>query len=479
VQQQRGGFTGIVGAAVAGAAATIGLTSTASNAFDGGHLSAAEKAKARRPETIAARQLIFGGENVDPTTGLLSRDRFIVSWITNSSFALAVAGRVVFLDTFITRLELTPGRTPFVIKDLIDVAPTAILIGHGHFDHAENAVYLAVMTGATLYCSEESSVAFRNNFETLRNDDNIQGNPDTAFPDGAELNIVPVTTTGSVPGAEVLRLNFLEPFAQVVAFRHLHSIAVPYDDAYPRNSLIPANGVLPVDPRDAELFPAGIPLRSISVNPIPGQMNLRPPGNPGGAVAMFFNITLRTGSNLSLAYNDTIGALREGRGSAWANGTPADGERLTDIMRHMAPVDFYSAAVGTANFVNNGLRDLIDYQQALQPRMFVPNHQTTGGQDVGETKSLMHYAIYLEQLRNMGVPEREWPARWTLDPCDYLKPIAFDVQKPDKTTHQHRRAQLRHFDKFPYAEDLTTSQAAPAAMFVESGDDATEAGECC
>jgi hypothetical protein len=450
------------------------------NSFDGDDLTAAERAKARRPETIAARQLIFGGENVDPTTGLLPRDRFIVSWITNSSFALAVAGRVVFLDTFITRLELTPGRTPFVIKDLIDVAPSAILIGHGHFDHAENAVYLAVMTGATLYCSEESSVAMRNNFVTLSNDPRIQGRPETAFPDGAVLNLVPVTTTGSAPGTQILRLNFLEPFAQVVAFRHLHSIAVPYDETYPRNTLIPANGVLPVDPRDAALFPAGIPLRSTSNNPIPGQMNLRPPGNPGGAVAMFFNFTLRTGSNLSLAYNDTIGALREGRGSAWTNGTPADGQRLTEIMKQMAPVDFYSAAVGTANFVNNGLRDLIDYQQALQPRMFVPNHQTTGGQDVGETKSVMHYAIYLQQLRNMGVPEREWPARWTLDPCDYLKPIVFDVQNPDKTTHQRRRAQLRHFDQFPYAEEIAPALAPAAAAFHEAGDEAVGLlDECC
>jgi hypothetical protein len=469
------------GAAFAGAAATIGLTCTPSNAFDGDHLTADERATARRPETIAARQLIFGVENVDPETGLLPRDRAIVSWITNSSFAVAVAGRVVFLDTFITRLELTPGRTPFVIKDLIDAAPSAILIGHGHFDHAENAVYLAVMTGATLYCSEETSVAMRNNFVTLSSDPRIQGNPETAFPDGADLNLVPVSTTDSTPGTQILRLNFLEPFAQVVAFRHLHSIATPYDSTYPRNSLIPADGALPVDPRDAALFPAGTPLRSTSDNPLPGQMNLRPPGNPGGAVAMFYNITLRTGSNLSLAWQDTIGALREGKGSAWRDGTPADGERITDILGPMAPVDFFSAAVGTANFVNNGLRDLIDYQQALQPRTFVPNHQTTGGADVGETKSIVHYAIYLEQLRNMGVPESEWPdIRWTSDPTDYLKPLAFDVSKPNKTTHQRRRAQLRHFDQFPYAEESTPSLTTPAAAFQETGDEAVGLlDECC
>jgi hypothetical protein len=124
----------------------------------------------------------------------------------------------------------------------------------------------------------------------------------------------------------------------------------------------------------------------------------------------------------------------------------------------MAPMDFFSAAVGTANFRNNGLRDLIDYQRALRARIFVPNHQTTGGSDVGETKAMTHYAIYLQQLRNMGVPEREWPdIRWTADPTDYLKPVVFDVSNPDPTTEQRRRAQLRHFDGFPYAEDRRPS----------------------
>ena len=54
----------------------------------------------------------------------------------------------------------------------------------------------------------------------------------------------------------------------------------------------------------------------------------------------------------------------------------------------------------------------------------------------------MHYVIYLQQLRNMGVPESEWQ---TSD----------DVSNPDPTTHQRRRAQLRHFDRFPYADVRT------------------------
>ncbi len=156
---------------------------------------------------------------------------------------------------------------------------------------------------------------------------------------------------------------------------------------------------------------------------------------------MFYSITLRGGSMFSLGWQDTIGALREGKGSAWPDGTPADGKRITDILNAMAPIDWFSAAVGTANFLNNGLRDLVDYHEAVQARIFVPNHQTIGGNDVGETKAVVHYAVYLEQLRNMSVPKSEWPdIRWTTDPADYLKPMVFDAATPDPSTRAAPRS---------------------------------------
>ena len=92
---------------------------------------------------IAARQKIFGLENVDPKNGEVREDRVIFSWLTNASFAAAVKGHVLLLDTFVTRLEVQPGRTPLVIQDLVDLDPDYIFIGHGHFDHADNAAYIA------------------------------------------------------------------------------------------------------------------------------------------------------------------------------------------------------------------------------------------------------------------------------------------------------------------------------------------------
>src|SRR5215469_13984712 len=108
------------------------------------------------PATIAARQKIFGAENVDSRSGDVRKDKVIISWITNASFAASVKGRVILLDTFVTRLEIQPGRTPLVIQDLVDVKPEALFLGHGHFDHADNAAYLAKQLNIPIYASPET-----------------------------------------------------------------------------------------------------------------------------------------------------------------------------------------------------------------------------------------------------------------------------------------------------------------------------------
>jgi glyoxylase-like metal-dependent hydrolase (beta-lactamase superfamily II) len=105
---------------------------------------------------VAARQKVFGTEAVDAKNGAVRADRVVFSWLTNATFAAAMKGHVVLLDSFITRLEVTPGRTPIVIQDLVDLKPEAIFLGHGHFDHADNAAYIAQETGAVIYATPET-----------------------------------------------------------------------------------------------------------------------------------------------------------------------------------------------------------------------------------------------------------------------------------------------------------------------------------
>lgn len=387
-------------------------------------------AKRADDAVVAARQKVFGVENVDAETGKLPRDKVIFSWLSNSSFAASIQGRVVFLDTFVTRLEVQPGRTPFVIKDMVDLKPEAILLGHGHSDHADNAAYIAAKTGARIYATEETCGVMQADFERMRADPNIQRDGVARFDRHASVKCTSVTSRGSTPGTQVLRLSVLEPNACVIAFRHLHSVAVPPDPSFP-----PTPVKIIVDPRDATLFPPGTPLEP-SNPPLTGQLDLTTAGNPGGAESLFYDFILRDGSHFTFAWQNSAGALKEGKGNGW-NGTPEDGERIIKILKALPPTDVHMGTASSGNFDNNGLRDLIMYQDALKPKIYIPNHLTSGTA-TREASSMSVYAGYLKQLELMGMPKSEWPdIRWLIDPTDYLKPIVFDTN--DKSWRDERK----------------------------------------
>lgn len=372
---------------------------------------------------IAARQKIFGIEHVDAQTGALPRGKVIFSWLSNSTFAAAIEGRVVYLDTFVSRLEVAPGRTPLVIKDMVDLKPEAILLGHGHSDHADNAAYIAAKTGATLYATEETCGVMHKDFARMKADPRVMNDPVARFQDGAAIKCVTVTKAGAAPATELLRLSVLEPQACVLAFRHLHSVAVPPDASFP-----PTPVKIIVDPRDAALFPRGTALTP-SNPPLAGQMDLRTGGKPGGEESIFFHFILRSGGHFTFAWHNTAGALKEGKGSGW-DGTPADGERIIGMLRALPPTDLQMGTASSGNFDNNGLRDLIMYQQALKPRIYIPNHLTAGTY-TREASSMSVYSGYIKQLQLMEIPRSQWPdIRWLVDPTDYMRPIVFDTRDP-------------------------------------------------
>lgn len=377
-------------------------------------------------ETIAARQKIFGLEHVDPKTGKLPDDKVIFAWLSNSTFATSVEGRVFYMDTYVTRLEVEAGRTPIVIKDMVDLNPEAILLGHGHNDHADNAAYIAAKTGARIFATQETCGVMAKDLERMKNDPLIMKDDIAKLDPASKINCVDVTSTGSTPGTEILQLDVLEPNACVVAFRHLHSVAVPPDPTFP-----PTPVKIIVDPRDADLFPAGVALTpdKKASSPLTGQMNLETAGEPGGGESLFFSFILRSGSHFSYVWHNSAGALKEGKGRGW-DGTPEDGRRIVAILKALPPTDVHMGTASSGNFNNNGLRDLIQYQDALKPNIFVPNHLTSGTA-TREASSLSVYAGYLEQLDLMKMPKADRPAiRWLVDPTDYLKPIVFDTKDP-------------------------------------------------
>ncbi len=381
------------------------------------------------PATIAARQKVFGIENVGPRSGRVRDDKVIFSWITNASFAVSVKGRVILLDSFVTRLEVTPGRTPLVIQDLVDLKPEAIFLGHGHFDHADNAAYISTKTGATIYATPETC-------------DNMQLDAAKEFGAGATVNCIDVTSRGSLPGSEIVTLRQLEPVASIKAFKHLHSTnTAPQDTSFPPvviNSPVAGVCTPPCnlqDPRDPSLYPHGTALSTV--------LNISTSRTgQGGPIALYFQFKVHGDNHFTFAWHNSSGALREG--CALPNNIqgsnppvpsqpgqdvkgcfgPATGAKLAEIMEDFRPTDVQLGSVVSLGFGINGERDIVDYNTHVAPKVFIPIHTTAVA---AEGSSLEWLYGYRAQQNAMAIPAVQRPEiMWLVDPQDYLRPLVFD-----------------------------------------------------
>ena len=223
---------------------------------------------------VAARQKIFGAEHVHGTTGALRRDKVLFSWLGHNTGAVSFMGRVIMMDSFIARLEVTPGRTPIVIKDIVDMRPEALFIGHGHGDHADNAAFIAAKTGATLYMSSEACETAQTALARMKADPFMQADPFFAIAPSTNINCIGVTAAGSLPATQLVRIRQLDPFVCILGYRALHSVSVPADPDWGVREVVDTP-----DPNDAKWFPPGVPLTPTNPRQ-PGQQDLRQGAGP-------------------------------------------------------------------------------------------------------------------------------------------------------------------------------------------------------
>jgi hypothetical protein len=398
---------------------------------------------------LAARQKVFGVENVNARNGKVRDDRVVFSWLTNATFAAAMKGHVVLLDSFVTRLEIMPGRTPIVIQDLLDLKPEAIFLGHGHFDHADNAAYIAQETGAVIYATPETC-------------DNMAIDASNNFSNGYTLvktvTCKPLTDRGSVPGAEIVAINDFEPDIRISVFKHLHSTntGVSDPDAVPIAAAV-AGVCVPTatkgntfpcnlqDPRDPELFPAGTPLEPTVLNIATSRQG------PGGPIALFYVFTVNSENKFKFVWHNSTGDIIDscalpnnvaGTNPPVPAEPPQDihgcfpgvtvkgqtvGANLASIMESLAPVDVEIGSVVSLGYNQNGERDVVSYIQHVKPRYFIPNHLTAVA---AEGSSLEWKVGFYDALHAANVSQAAWPIVWWLvDPNDYLRPLVFDLNQ--------------------------------------------------
>jgi hypothetical protein len=383
-------------------------------------LGAAARDSAPDPNLLAARNMIFGAENVDQETAQVDRSKVIFSWLTNATLAASIKGRVVLLDTFVHRAEVVPGRTPFVVEDLLSLAPEMAFIGHGHGDHADNAAWLASKLGIPVFATAETCVELR--ADAVR----YVGTGALTNPN---IDCRDVTSSGSHPGAELVKINALEPLVSITAFRHFHS-----GTAYPETGF-PITPVKKIaDPRDPDMYPPGVAHSFTTRGPI------------GGPLSLYYHFVVHGDNEFTFAWHNTTGDLNHGctidhgPPACWDDMFPA--EHLPALVKSriaaLPETDLEFGSFVSLGFATTGMRDPIENTAVLKPKIWVPIHQTNAALP---TSSLYFKVAYLKQLDQMVpalTPEQRPEPRWMVDPDDYLKPMVFDP-KDERWEKHHGR----------------------------------------
>ena len=333
---------------------------------------------------VAARSHFFGEQNVDQRNGNVDKTKVILSYFSVQSFAVAAKGHVFLMDSYIYRLADTPAYVPTTVQELVDLKPEAIFLGHGHGDHADNAAYIAVKTGATIFGAAEHCDAMR-------------GDAARIFGAGTPVKCTSLTTLGSTPGSEISNIDFLQPDICITSFKHLHSGAAPLDPNVPVVPIAPVR-----DPRVNDLYPA---------QPAPA-LDTRTQSGAGGTVSMFYQFTV---DDFSFIWHDTNGPIR------------AFQPQLEPLIASLPKADVELGSLVSIGETTNGTYDIALYIQLVKPKIFYGGHADNF--NIGA--SPYYHRALRRQLQAFGVPESSLPdiAGWD-DPYDYLEPglATFDIK---------------------------------------------------
>ncbi len=368
---------------------------------------------AKSPATkdiLRARNLVFGAENVDQESGRVDKDKVIFSWLTNATFAVSIKGHVILLDTFAHRAEMVPGRTPFVVEDLVSLAPEMAFLGHGHGDHADNAAWLGSKLGIPIFASAETCA----DLKTLDIPNLIAS---SALPSGATVDCRDVTSFGSHPGAEIVKIDALESVASITAFRHFHSGTSYPETKFP---ITPVKNV--ADPRDPDMYPPGVP------------HSYKTAGKVGGPISIYYHFVVKGERSFTFAWHNTTGDLNHGctidHGvpGCWDDMFPAEhvSTNVRNAIASLSETDVELGSFVSLGFATTGMRDPIQNSAVLKAKIWIPIHQTNAALP---TSSLYFKLAYLKQLEQMVpalTPAQRPEYRWMVDPDDYLKPMVYD-----------------------------------------------------
>jgi hypothetical protein len=326
----------------------------------------------------AARNRILGPNATDPA--------YVKLWWFGVSSFIASAGGHLFLFDAWEIVGLHADYVPIGREELAAIRPEAILVGHGHFDHAADVGYVAGRSGAVVVGSEEIC-------DVAKED---------AARDGNENNfrcLITGTMSSPAPGT-VQSVRLWADLPEVHILQHLHSAATPE----------------PQDPGTPFIHIPDLLTFLVYLNTDPQETAQFIP-TLGDAQGGTWAYHIRVG-DFSLLWHDSAGPINDGNPSA------AEVQHALDSFPGC--VDVQVGAIVGFNQPLSGLRDPRLYVQHAHPRVTLPSHHDAWAPIVGGGAAGYEDAWRAEIATLAHPPQLDF----LRDPEDYLKVRAYRVGDP-------------------------------------------------
>ncbi|MFP5308764.1 MAG: MBL fold metallo-hydrolase [Actinomycetes bacterium] len=328
------------------------------------------------PDVAALRDELIGPSWRDPDTVSLS-------WVGVSSFIGAVRGHVFLFDAW-EIIGAVEDYLPIGREELAALAPEAIMVGHGHFDHAGDLGYVAGLAGSVVVGSEEHCVVAE----------------EGATREGVGLDFTcAVTGTASTPAAgELQQLRLWEDVAPVTIMRHVHSAARPPSEDNRPDPFVPV-----MDPQPYLDHLAGDP------EELGRFLAQQDESNEGGV--WLYHLAV---DDFTLLWGNSAGPVFEAP------------EVTAALDTFPGCVDVMSNAILGFDQPVSGLQDPRLYIEAVHPAVFLPSHADAWAPVISAGQ-----AQYVDEFTaQMALLEDPPEVDFLLDPEDYLVTRTWDVTDP-------------------------------------------------
>lgn len=327
-------------------------------------------------EATALRDELLGEHWDDPR-------HVTLHWTGVSSFVVTIGGHLLLFDAW-EIIGAVTDYLPLGREELAALEPEAVLVGHGHFDHAGDLGYVAGRSGAAVVGSDEIC------------DVAVAGATREGV--GTDFACAITGTADDPPPGTARPFRLFADVAPVTVLQHVHSAATPPSED---NELDP---FLPI--MDHEPY-----LEHFADDPAELARFLGQQAEQDQGGTWMYHLA---DGEFTLLLGDSAGPIFD---------HPAVGEALASMP---GCVDVLANAILGFDQPVSGLQDPVLYVAATQPRVFVPTHADAWAPVISAGQAQYEDAL----LAEMAEQDVDAEVDLLVDPDDYLVERAYRVDDP-------------------------------------------------